>query len=252
MTGTGIDPGSCAVSQARLLLVRTLPGSCAGLCPPLRPNVQERPPRWPHPRVRDRVAAVAALTTRGRRPSAPLLPSSLETPRSRPSGLPRLTPTPAPAPRWFLPPRLARLVSSFSLSAFPSRSYLCPSCGLSPPGLRKSSGKGTPPPPPGSEGRRSGGRGGAGGGSVHSRPCRPPCSPGAGSCSFPVVFAAEGSPGARLEPGNRATWEQGLKRDSQRRGGLCPPEPLGKEAALPLTSLAGFIPFHQPQPREGD
>ena len=32
-------------------------------------------------------------------------------------------------------------------------------------------------------------------------------SPGAGSCSFPVVFAAEGSQGAHLEPGNRATWE---------------------------------------------
>ena len=60
-----------------------------------------------------------------------------------------------------------------------------------------------------------------------------PCSPGAGSCSFPVVFAAEGSPGAHLEPGTRATWEQGLKRDSERRGegGLCPPEPQGKEAA---------------------
>ena len=86
---------------------------------------------------------------------------------------------------------------------------------------------------------------------MRSRP-RVPLPPRAGSCSFPVVFAAEGSPGAHLEPGTRATWEQGLKRDSERRGALCPPEPPGKEAASPLTSLAGFIPSLQPQPREGD
>lgn len=67
---------------------------------------------------------------------------------------------------------------------------------------------------------------------MRSRP-RVPLPPGAGSCSFPVVFAAEGSPGAHLEPGTRATWEQGLKRDSERRGALCPPEPPGKGAASP-------------------
>ena len=98
MTGTRIDPGSCAASQTQLLLVRTLPGSCAGLWPSLRPDVQERPARWPQQRVRDGVAAAAALPTRGRRPSAQRLPSSLETPRAAPRDCPHLTRTPAPAP----------------------------------------------------------------------------------------------------------------------------------------------------------
>ena len=132
LTGTGIDPGSCAVSQARRLLVRTLPGSCAGLCPPLCPNVQERPPRWPHPRVRDPVAAVAALPTRGRRPSAPLLPSALETPGlgvrtappdSDPSAGPAVAPSPRACP-------LGHPLFSLRL---PLPLLPLPGCGLRPP-----------------------------------------------------------------------------------------------------------------------
>ncbi|CAI9151276.1 unnamed protein product [Rangifer tarandus platyrhynchus] len=94
------------------------------------------------------------------RAASPFIPgnspvSALRTapPDSDPSAGPAVVPS----------PQACHLVTSFSLSAFPSRSYLCPGCGLRPPGLKKSSGKGTPPPPPGFEGRRSGGRGGAGG-----------------------------------------------------------------------------------------
>lgn len=62
----------------------------------------------------------------------------------------------------------------------------------------------------------------------------------AGSCSFPVVLAAERSPGAHLEPVNRAT--RGKGRGETQRGDIgarvdceafAGPEPLEKEAVPP-------------------
>ena len=75
--GTGIELGSCTVSQSQVLLVRTLPGSCAGLCSPLDPG--ETTPVATAAGQGDWVAAAAALSTRGRWPSAKVFPSSLET-----------------------------------------------------------------------------------------------------------------------------------------------------------------------------
>ena len=105
-----------------------------------------------------------STATRGRRAGAQLLPSSLETPRSAPQDCPHLTPASAPAVVPSHPGLPAFVSTNLRLTPlslrFPRPSYLCPSCGVRQPGLKKSSEKGTPPPP-GFEGRRSGTCGGA-------------------------------------------------------------------------------------------
>lgn len=69
-----------------------------------------------------------------------------------------------------------------------------------------------------------------------SHQCGLLCSLGADSCSFPDVFALEGSQGAHLEPGNGANWVRAEVRFREERG-VCSaweafsgPEPLEKEA----------------------
>lgn len=84
-----------------------------------------------------------------------------------------------------------------------------------------------------------------------SHQCGLLCSLGADSCSFPDVFAAEGSPGAHLEPGNGANWvraevrlreERGVRRACEAFSG---PEPLEKEATP-------HSPIHSSSSRAGE
>lgn len=69
-----------SLSQIQLWLQRTLPGRCAGLRSPLFPGAQERLPTWPQQQAQEtrlKAAAAAALSARGRCPSAASLPGKL-------------------------------------------------------------------------------------------------------------------------------------------------------------------------------
>lgn len=253
--GTGIELGSCTASQSQVLLVRTLPGSCAGLCSPLCPRVQERPPRWPQQQGREtgwlprqHCPPGGAGPTR----SFSLHPRKLPDLGSAGLSPPGSVPNSSPRSGSF-PPRLAPFVST-NLPASPSPPPLPPlpklpagGGGVDSPAPRRSLRRG---PRLGFEGRRSGrwggvAEGGAGRGgmcTVTSAVC--PAPRGLALALSLLCLLLRGPQGLIWSPGTGQPGSKG--RGEIRRGerGPLPARAPGKGGRSPPAPLAGLITFH--------
>lgn len=250
--GTGIELGSCTASQSQVLLVRTLPGSCAGLCSPLCPRVQERPPRWPQQQGREtgwlprqHCPPGGAGPTR----SFSLHPRKLPDLGSAGLSPPGSVPNSSPRSGSF-PPRLAPFVST-NLPASPSPPPLPPlpklpgRGGGDSPAPRRSLRRG---PRLGFEGRRSGrwggvAEGGAGRGgmcTVTSAVC--PAPRGLALALSLLCLLLRGPQGLIWSPGTGQPGSKG--RGEIRRGerGPLPARAPGKGGRSPQPHSQGLSP----------